>query len=67
MEWTPVSKKRHVGQPVKEPKVVSMDSRGKDPCWKFVVELGDYRTEPEILARAELEVPLGEAWQEERG
>ena len=57
MEWTAVSKKRRVGQPVKEPKLVSMDSRGKDPCWKFVVELRDYRTEPEILAELHLRYP----------
>ena len=57
MEWTVVSKKRRVRQPVKEPKLVSMDSRGKDPCWKFVVELGDYRTEPEILAELRLRYP----------
>ena len=57
MEWTAVSQKRHVGQPVKELKVVSMDSRGKDPCWMFVVELGDYRTEPEILAELHLRYP----------
>ena len=56
MEWTAVSKRR-VGQPVKEYKEVSMDSRGKDPCWKFVVELGDYRTEPEILAELHLRYP----------
>ena len=48
MEWTAVSKKRRVAQPVKEPKEVSMDSRGKDPCWKFVVELGDYRTRSKL-------------------
>ena len=57
MEWTAVSKKRRVGQPVKEPKVVSMDSKGKDPCWKLVVELGDYRTKPEILAELHLRYP----------
>ena len=34
-----------------------MDSRGKDPCWKFGVELGDYRTEPEILAELNLRYP----------
>ena len=31
--------------------------KGKDPCWKFVVELGDYRTEPEILAELLLSYP----------
>ena len=58
MEWTAVSKRRRVWQPVKEPKVESMDSRGKDPCWKFVVELRDYRTEPEIIS----ELPLRYPW-----
>ena len=57
LEWTVVSIKRRVEQPVKEPKVVSMDSRGNDPCWKFVVELGDYRIEPEILAELHLSDP----------
>ena len=46
-----------MGQPVKEPKVVIMDSRGKDPCCKFIVELGDYRTEPEIIAEVHLRYP----------
>ena len=54
IEWT---KKRCVGQPVREPKIVCMDSKEKDPCWKFVMELGDYRTEPEILADIHLRYP----------
>ena len=57
MEWTAVSKKRRVGHPAKEPIEVSTDSRGENPCWKFVVELGDYRTEPEILAELHLRYP----------
>ena len=57
MEWIAVSTKRRVGKPVREPTVVSMDSREKDPCWKFVMELGDYRTEPEILAELHLNYP----------
>ena len=57
MEWTAVSKKRRVGPPAKEPIQVSTDSRGENPCRKFVVELGDYRTEPEILAELHLRYP----------
>ena len=57
MEWTAVSKKRRVGPPTKEPNQVSTDSRGENPCRKFVVELGDYRTEPEILAELHLRYP----------
>ena len=57
MEWTAVSKKRRVGHLAQEPIQVSTDSRGKNPCWKFVVELGDYRTEPEILTELHLRYP----------
>ena len=57
MEWTAVSKKRRVEHPAKEPIEVSTDSRGNNPCWKFVVELGDYHTEPEILAELHLRYP----------
>ena len=57
MEWTAVSKKRRVGPPAKEPIQVSTDTRGENPCRKFVVELGDYRTEPEILAELHLRYP----------
>ena len=57
MEWTAVSKKIRMGQPVREPMRVSMDSKKKDPCWKFVMELGDYRNEPEILADLHLRYP----------
>ena len=57
MEWNRRIQKRRVGQPLREPKIVSMDSKEKDPCWKFVMELGDYRTEPEILADLHLRYP----------
>ena len=57
MEWTAVSKKRRVGPPAKEHLQVSTVSRGENPCWKFVVELGDYRTEPTILAELHLRYP----------
>ena len=57
IEWTAVSKKRRVGQPVKEPKEVSIDSRGKILVGSLFVELGDYRTEPEILAELLLRYP----------
>ena len=46
-----------MGQPAREPKVVSMEPKEKDPCRKFVIELGDYRTEPEVLAELHLRYP----------
>ena len=57
MEWTAVSKKRRVGQPVRGPNVVSMESKEEDTCRKFFIELGDYRTEPEALAHLHLKYP----------
>ena len=67
MEWTAVSKKRRVGQPVQEPMEVSMDSRGKDPCWNVCCRARGLSHRAGNPCRAAPEVPLGEAWQEERG
>ena len=57
MEWTAVSKKRRVGQPVIGANIESMESNVKDPCRKFSIELGAYRTEPEVLAHLHLKYP----------
>ena len=62
----PCPKKDGWGLLRRSPLQVSTGSRGENPCWKFVVELGDYRTEPENPGRAAPKVPLGEARQEER-
>ena len=48
---------RRVGPPTGGPKTANMESKEKDPCRKFVIELGEYRTEPEVLAHLHLRYP----------
>ena len=65
MEWTAVSKKRRVRPTTGGPKTVNMESKEKDPCRKFVIELGEYRTRSS--GPPSPEIPLGETKQEEWG
>ena len=58
--------KRRVGQPVKEPKEVSMDSRGKGSMLEVCCGARGLSHRAGNPGRAAPEVPLGEARQEER-